>query len=178
MVTFNEGDSSGNYVEQMVEGLNSIDGITGVNVKRGGMIVEWQNHDPDVKFESSLAVGDSQKALTEMTMRFGPVATYDLLPDDRRRELEGMWIDTVLDAQTASRARLDLDARDIDLGDMYISEYARPHVRLKNKVEGYAVSASKLTDFIRELNRRHKEKFGTLEERSTSPRYKGILQLR
>ena len=178
MVTFNEGGSNGNFVDKMVEGLNNIEGINNAHAKRDGMIVEWQNHDPDVKFESSLAVGDSQQALTEMTMRFGPVATYDLLPNDRRRELEGMWIDTVLDAQKASRARLDLDARDIDLGDMYISEYARPHVRLKNKVEGYAVSASKLIDFIRELKRRHKKKFGTLEERTTNPRYKGILQLR
>jgi len=178
MVTFNEGGDSETFVDKMIEGLNSIDGITGVSIGRDDTVVEWQNHDPDVKFESALAVTDDMSHLSEMTLRFGPVATYDLLPNDRRRELEGMWVDTVLDAQTASRARLDLDARDIDLGDMYISEYARPHVRLKNKIDGYAVSASKLTEFIRELNERHKKKFGTLEERTTDPRYKGILQLR
>ena len=178
MVTFNDGGNNETFVDEMVRGLNSIDGITGVSIGRDDTVVEWQNHDPDVKFESALAATTDMRHLSEMTLRFGPVATYDLLPNDRRRELEGMWVDTVLDAQTASRARLDLDARDIDLGDMYISEYARPHVRLRNKIDGYAVSASKLTEFIRELNERHKDKFGTLEERTTSPRYKGILQLR
>ena len=89
-----------------------------------------------------------------------------------------MWIDAVLDAQSATRARFDLDARDIDLGDMYISDYARPHIRLKNKPEGYKVSASKLLDFIREVNERHKSKFGTLEDRVENPRYAGILKLR
>ena len=181
MVTFNEGDRSRAFTKEVMEGLMGIEGVEYVNRKEGGgdeAVVEWQNHDPDIKFESAMSIDYNRQELIEATLRFGPVATYDMLPTDRRRKLEADWADVVLDASMTTRPRLDLDGRDMDLGDMYISDYARPHVRVHRKEEGYAVDASTLVDFIQELNQRHKRKFGTLEDRIMDPEYSDILELR
>ena len=81
MVTFNEGNDDRTYAERVLEGLRSIEGIQYANKKEQGknnIIIEWQNHDPDSKFESAMSIVDVMGAgqyLSEMTMRFGPVAT-------------------------------------------------------------------------------------------------------
>lgn len=181
MVTFNEGDPTGEYTETVMQGLREIEGVQllGKKLVAGNeAIVDWQNHDPDSKFESAVSIDWKNQQLLEATIRFGPVATYDIFPKERRQQLEADWADVVLDASMATRPQLDLDGRDIDLGDMYISDYARPHVRIHRNDEGYETSATKLIAFIRELNERHKRKFGTLEDRLMDPQYNDILELR
>lgn len=181
MVTFNEGDPTGSYTKEIIDGLAEAEEVRLLGKELSGpeeVVIDWQNHDPDTKFESAMSVNWNKEKLVEATIRFGPVATYDMLTPTKRESIEADWVDVVLDASMATRPRLGIDGRDIDLGDMYISEYARPHLRVHREEDGYSTSARKMVGFIEELNKRHKRKFGTLEDRLMDPEFNDILELR
>jgi hypothetical protein len=169
--------------ETIISGLNDIEGldIMGTEMQRTDWILEFHVPDRDTEYPSVIALDRDTGRLTEITLRFGPLGDQAAVDDSEWRELEGAWTDVVLDS--ASTAGIlsggggfdpdtTIDGRNIDLGDKWVSDQVRPHVRMGRKDDGYDVSPRELVRFVEALDERFESQFGTFEERRFSPEFR------
>jgi len=159
--------------------LRGLDGIAGVEVgdvemqKRNWML-EFQMPDRDVHYPSALSLTRDTGKLAELTLRLGPVGEREQVTQTQQRDLEGEWVDVVLTAasETDTIARLpDTTRNTIDLGDAWISDFLRPHLRLPPRDDGYDITPQETVRLIAAIATQFETSFGTFEERQMDPEF-------
>jgi hypothetical protein len=173
MVRFGRpGEGPKEASKKMVTALNNIDGIFTASIEEtnGHFMIEWHMPDQDPKFPSVVSLMVGKPEIEEATIRMGPLGHREEVPDGEIRDIEGRWVDTVLDAASDTGMLEHLDGNDIDLGDAYISPLIRPHVRFYYKDGGYDIDLGNFVDFVESLAGRFESKYGTLEDRKMDPK--------
>lgn len=159
--------------------LRGLDGITGVEIgdvemQQRNWMLEFQMPDRDVHYPSALSLTRDSGQVAEMTLRLGPVGEREAVTDATERDLEADWVDVVLSAasETDTMDRLPESTRNtIDLGDAWISEYLRPHLRLPQRDDGYEITPRETVRLIEAIATRFDSKFGTFEDRQMNPAF-------
>lgn len=160
----------------VVRRLDDIAGVDigGVEMQKRNWMLEFQMPDRDVHYPSALSLSRDTGDIVEMTLRLGPIGDRRVVDDMEQRDLEGEWVDIVLSAAS------DVDVIDqlpdntrqtVDLGDAWISEYLRPHLRLPLREQGYSISPRELTRLIGSIAERFERQYGSFEQRQVDPEF-------
>jgi hypothetical protein len=134
-------------------------------MKRGDAVVEFYPPDQDTLYPSAVYV-DETGEIAEATIRLGPLGERQAVDDSREFELEGEWADTVLEAASDAGIMHAMDDAIFDLGDAWVSDTLRPHVRFN---EAPGVTMDEMAEFVGALTRRFENRFGDFMDRASGP---------
>lgn len=150
----------------IVQGIGAMNDAQVTSTRRAGKdyVIDFHLPDRDSKFPSSVNVSTKNGRITEATIRLGPLGDQSEVDREQWRNFEGEWTDVVLDAAPDSLME-DLDGTNIDLGDEWMSDQVRPHVRLHEKRAGHGIPASEFVVFLDNLTDRFERQFGRFEDR-------------
>lgn len=158
----------GRAAETILDGIREA-GVTSVSFtpELGQHLIEFHPNDQDPHYPSAVTLDPDTGRITEVTLRFGPLGDRAETPDDRIRELEGKWVDVVLDAaaEVGITELFDKVGAQVDFGDAWVAEELRPHVRLHERDDGYDLAPQSFVDFYDEVQQRFRDTFGSLEDR-------------
>ncbi len=163
-----------NPIERAEQELSQMDVVQSANIKEKE-VIEFHLQDQDVKYPSALVMRPSGR-VQELTLRFGPLGDRTIASDMKQHELEGKFTDTIMDAASSIGAMEIIDEAVIDLGDGYVSDYLRPHVRLHHNYDGYDIRLDTILNFIQAAAQHFERKFGTLEDRYVDPEYAELFK--
>lgn len=174
MVIFRRpGDTGHEIATKFVTAVNQIDGIDDADIEELGseIVVEWNMPDPDFKFPSVVTIRDNDGRIAEAVLRFGHLGTRNRVDRRELDNIKGDWVDVVLTAGQRADVIDKLGRRSADLGDAYISEKIRPHVRFHRKEDGYDLPIQDFVDFIREIVQMFRTNYGDLQGRMMDPEF-------
>lgn len=157
----------------ITEGLEDIEGVQTADTATTGQgwTLDFYMPDQDAHFPSAVSVDTEFGRITEVTLRLGPLGKRDVVDDEELRRLEEQWIDVVLEAASKVDLMGVLGREFADLGDPWVADDVRPHLRLYEKENGYNITPQKFVEFVEVLASQFEQKFGTLEERMFSEEY-------
>lgn len=164
--------------ETVVQGLRDIEGLqtTGSELQKDGWMLEWHMPDKDPHYPSALVLDRETGRLVELTIRMGPLGDHSHVDRETERELEGEWWTVVENAASDAGIGDQLTARKVDLGDKWIAEEIRPHVRFRQAAGGerafYDISPRELVDFVTALDERFEDRFGDFHDRRYDPEFR------
>lgn len=178
MVTFRRpGDTPEQALEKVMERLRSIEGMGEVGLKgtTGRRMVQFYPPDQDVEFPSVVAFDVGITEIQESVIRLGPLGDRTVVDNMTQTNIDGEWHDVVLDSASEAGIMGFMDNVGIDLGDGWVADELRPHVRFGFKPEAWNIKIGEYLTFVEVLIRRFDEKFGTLEERMTTEPYRSYF---
>lgn len=149
----------------------------GTELQRHNWMYEFHLPDRDPHYPSAFSLDRDTGKLREFTLRFGPLGDQSEVDDGTWRDLEGKWTDVVLDASSGKAIRGIIDGRNIDLGDRWVAEEVRPHVRVRGDVDTtYDIPPKDFAEFIVDLVERFDDRFGTFHDRRYSEEYRDYFR--
>lgn len=156
--------------------VGGIRGIEGAEYQKAvpmtnDVSIEFRMPDPDFKFPSSVNIDNTTGRITEATIRLGSLGNRTIVDRMEQGKIEGQFNDVALDAASDVGILDIMHGESVDLGDAYVSEKIRPHVRLFRKEDGYDISPREFVHFIDALASRFDSRFGTLEDRMMDPEF-------
>lgn len=146
--------------------------LVGTELQKRGWVLEWHMPDRDVHYPSALVLSRDTGRLMELTIRMGPLGDQSEVDREEWNDLEAEWADVVLAAGSGTALMDHLNGYTIDLGDRWVAEEVRPHVRLPESDDGYDVPVAELAQFIEALDRRFRSQFGRFVDRRYSREYR------
>lgn len=171
----------GRAAETILDGIRRA-GVTSASFEPelGQHMIEFYPNDQDPHYPSAITLDPDTGRITEVTIRFGPLGDRGETPEGTITDLEGKWVDIVLDAASEVGILDDFEtaSETIDLGDAWVAEELRPHVRLYQRDEGYDIAPQEMVDFYDTLQQRFLDTFGTLEDRMTGIATSGEFRMR
>lgn len=156
-----------------IEGLQPV----GTELQNHGWLFEFHLPDRDVHYPSALTLDRETGKLKEFTLRFGPLGDQSEVDRETWNSLEGEWVDTVLSAASGTAVMGLLTGKNIDLGDRWVAEEIRPHVRVRGGVETtYDVPPMEFVDFVEDLVERFDDNYGDIHYRRTSEEFRDYFK--
>lgn len=164
--------------ERLVRAVEDLEDaqLVGSELQRRGWMLEWHMPDRDVHYPSALVLSRDTGRLRELTIRMGPLGDQSEVDRDDWATLEADWTDVALDAGQGTDMMEYLNGYTIDLGDRWVAEEVRPHIRMKESEDGYDVAVADLVQFIEELDERFRSRFDVYEERRYDPEYRDYFR--
>jgi len=176
---FAPGSDPDAAAERLVERVERVEGTSAeiAENQSRGFLVEFFPPDQDPLYPCAVVVG-FDGTIYEATLRLGPLGNRTLMDRSEIQNLEGRWTDVVLDAASGSGMLSAFGtSRDFaDLGDEFVSDLLRPHVRLRLKEDGYDFTVRQMGRFYRQLVSQFRDVFGTYDERVNNPDLAGDFE--
>lgn len=157
---------AGRTADTILETITGHEGLefAGTENLGGEYMIEFHMEDRDPHFPSAVNIDTDTGRITEAVLRFGPLGSQSKVDNDLWFDLEGEWMDVVMNVAPSDL----MDAignHGIDLGDRWVAEEVRPHIRLHDKPEGYDISPREFANFVADINDKFLDQYGHYTDR-------------